>query len=97
MSSSIHRAQQPPAFHLIFQQTFIDTKTRKLRRINHMNKLWHEMHLMPRAASMEERLAWHLEHAKNCGCRPLPGGIRALIEDMRLKQEALASRRFGSS
>jgi len=30
---------------------------------------------MPAKAKMEERLRWHLEHARNCGCRPIPDGV----------------------
>lgn len=55
-----------------------------------MNQLWHETHPMPRAATMEQRLAWHVQHEENCGCRPIPDGIRALINDEALKQQKAA-------
>lgn len=45
-----------------------------------MNRIWHDAHQMPRAATLEQRITWHVEHAKNCGCRPIPAGVMALIE-----------------
>jgi hypothetical protein len=33
---------------------------------------WHKQHRMPKNAAMEERIEWHLEHKKNCGCRDIP-------------------------
>jgi hypothetical protein len=41
-----------------------------------INREWHEAHPMPERASLDERIAWHLEHAENCGCREMPKGIR---------------------
>jgi hypothetical protein len=35
-----------------------------------INKAWHEQHKMPKNASFEQRVQWHLEHLKNCQCRP---------------------------
>jgi uncharacterized protein YdhG (YjbR/CyaY superfamily) len=31
-------------------------------------------------ASLEERIAWHLEHEKRCGCRPIPPALRKQME-----------------
>ncbi len=36
------------------------------------NKEWHLAHKMPRNPSEDERLTWHLEHAKSCACREIP-------------------------
>lgn len=36
------------------------------------NKDWHLVHVMPKNASLEQRIAWHLEHQENCGCRAIP-------------------------
>lgn len=43
-----------------------------------LNAEWHERHPMPRSPSTEQRLAWHVAHLKNCGCRPMPASLRAL-------------------
>ncbi len=37
-----------------------------------MNEKWHKSNKMPKNPSKEERIEWHLEHAKNCSCRPIP-------------------------
>jgi hypothetical protein len=40
-------------------------------KINFMsiNKEWHLAHPMPPHATIEQRIHWHIEHLKNCGCR----------------------------
>jgi hypothetical protein len=41
-----------------------------------LNAAWHKAHRMPKNPTREVRLAWHLEHARMCGCRPIPGSLR---------------------
>jgi hypothetical protein len=46
-----------------------------------INREWHETHRMPKNASLEQRIAWHIEHAVECGCREMPESVtRALAE-----------------
>jgi nitrilase len=45
-----------------------------------MNKTWHDQHVLGRGASMDERVQWHLAHAKACGCRPIPKTVQAAID-----------------
>jgi hypothetical protein len=45
-----------------------------------VNKEWHSKHLMPKNPTFEQRVEWHLDHQKNCGCRPI---ARKLAEEMR--------------
>ena len=45
-----------------------------------MNKRWHQKHLMPKGATVAQRIAWHVEHQKVCGCRPIPASLRAQME-----------------
>jgi len=40
-----------------------------------INRDWHRLNKLARNATLEQRIAWHLEHAANCGCRPMPKGI----------------------
>ena len=40
-----------------------------------LNREWHLAHKMPPKATLDQRLEWHLEHAKNCQCRPIEGKI----------------------
>lgn len=44
------------------------------------NKTWHEKNRMPRNATFEERVHWHLEHQKQCSCRPIPEKLRSEME-----------------
>ncbi len=41
-----------------------------------MNEEWHRAHPMPEHPSLDQRVAWHKEHAEACGCREIPPGIR---------------------
>src|SRR5262245_2725573 len=45
-----------------------------------MNAAWHERNVMPRGATQTQRIRWHVEHAKACACRPIPRGLRPLVE-----------------
>ncbi len=45
-----------------------------------LNAEWHKKHRMPDRATMEQRIAWHLDHVKNCGCRPIPFKIAEEIK-----------------
>jgi hypothetical protein len=46
-----------------------------------INAAWHKAHRMPRNATAAERLCWHLEHEKECGCRPMPARLAAMREE----------------
>ncbi len=48
-----------------------------------INKEWHEAHRMPKTATIEERMKWHLKHAKECSCRPIPP---KLLEEMQRRK-----------
>jgi uncharacterized protein YdhG (YjbR/CyaY superfamily) len=45
-----------------------------------MNATWHKQHVLPKGASLEQRIAWHREHEKRCACRPIPP---TLLDQMR--------------
>ena len=45
-----------------------------------MNKDWHAKNKMPKNPSMSEKITWHLAHAQNCACRPIPESIQAEIK-----------------
>ena len=46
-----------------------------------INAEWHELHPMPKKPTLDQRVAWHLEHQKHCECRrDLPASIRAELE-----------------
>ncbi len=48
-----------------------------------LNKAWHEANKMPVKPTFEQRVRWHLEHQKNCQCRPIP---TKLLEEMKTKK-----------
>ncbi len=45
-----------------------------------MNKEWHQANVLDRNASPDQRVAWHLEHQKQCGCRPIPASVQRLLQ-----------------
>lgn len=45
-----------------------------------LNAEWHRKNPMPPKATLDERVAWHTEHAKHCACREIPDKIRAEVE-----------------
>jgi hypothetical protein len=55
-----------------------------------INAAWHKRHPMPKNPTVEQRIAWHLEHQKQCACRPIPF---KLLERVRARGTAPMSRR----
>ena len=46
-----------------------------------LNKDWHLVHKMPKNATVDQRIAWHLEHLKNCQCRTdIPAKLKVEME-----------------
>ena len=45
-----------------------------------LNKEWHLAHPMPKKAALDQRIAWHLEHAKNCSCRGIPAKLQEEVK-----------------
>ncbi|MFA4930221.1 MAG: hypothetical protein WC558_17025 [Patulibacter sp.] len=44
-----------------------------------MNAEWHRSHPMPESPTPDQRVAWHREHMKACGCRKPPAAIAAVL------------------
>lgn len=55
-----------------------------------VNREWHAIHKMPKHPSFEERMHWHLQHAANCGCRPIP---KKLLDEMEARGFPLVNER----
>jgi len=49
-----------------------------------INGDWHMAHPMPKNPSMDERIAWHIEHLKNCACRELTPLLKAEFKKRRI-------------
>ena len=45
-----------------------------------LNAAWHKAHPMSARATLDERVAWHVDHAKACGCRPMPATVSAELK-----------------
>jgi hypothetical protein len=45
-----------------------------------VNRGWHDTHRMPRNANLEQRIAWHIEHAAQCGCWEMSDSVKKAME-----------------
>lgn len=46
-----------------------------------INAAWHKANRMPKNATLDQRVDWHLAHVKACGCRnDLPATILQELE-----------------
>lgn len=43
-----------------------------------VNRKWHDENKMPKNATTKQRIKWHLAHAKECACRPMPKKLQKL-------------------
>jgi hypothetical protein len=50
-----------------------------------INKVWHLAHPMPKSPSLQQRIEWHLEHAKYCGCRQIPDKLKTEMKKLHIK------------
>lgn len=50
-----------------------------------LNREWHSAHPMPKNPTLEQRMTWHLEHKKNCGCRDIPEKLKEAIKRKGIK------------
>jgi len=51
-----------------------------------INAAWHKKHPMPKNATIEQRITWHLDHLKHCGCRnDIPAKLK-----LEMKKRAIA-------
>jgi hypothetical protein len=41
------------------------------------NATWHRGHKMPPNPTLDQRVRWHLAHARACACREIPATVRA--------------------
>ena len=60
-----------------------------------LNKPWHLAHVMPKNATLEQRVEWHRAHAQACDCREMPPSIAAEIKKRDLKPQSHAREKSG--
>ncbi len=51
-----------------------------------MNAAWHASNPMPDNAPFDERVRWHGEHTRECGCRKPPPDIAARLAEQEDEQ-----------
>jgi hypothetical protein len=54
-------------------------------KIKKLNKEWHLSHPMPENPTFEQRVKWHLEHHKQCGCRKISGKLAKQMKEKGIK------------
>ncbi len=54
-----------------------------------INAAWHSANPMPTNPTLDQRIAWHVAHAKACGCREIAGKLRADMERRGIDVAAL--------
>jgi hypothetical protein len=57
-----------------------------------INAAWHRAHPMPKNPTLDQRIEWHLAHARNCGCRAITGKLRQEMERRGIDVDALMQR-----
>jgi hypothetical protein len=50
-----------------------------------LNKEWHLANRMPAKATVEQRIAWHVEHKKHCNCRDMPKKLKMEMMKRKIK------------
>jgi hypothetical protein len=48
-----------------------------------INKEWHSANKMPKNPTLDEKVNWHMMHARNCQCRKLEGKI---LEEIKKRE-----------
>jgi hypothetical protein len=51
-----------------------------------INKVWHLKNKMTKNPKPEERIKWHLAHAKHCLCRPMSEKLKEEIKNFKQKK-----------
>jgi hypothetical protein len=57
---------------------------------SHINGSWHQKHPMPKKPTLEQRVDWHLAHAKACGCRDIPKTVIAELQRRGQRESGVA-------
>jgi hypothetical protein len=53
-----------------------------------MNERWHAENKLHPNAPLSARAQWHLEHRRECGCRPIPEKLFAQMRELGMVEEA---------
>lgn len=50
-----------------------------------INAAWHRAHRMPKNPTLDQRVEWHVAHARACGCRPIDDTMLAELRRRGIK------------
>jgi len=50
-----------------------------------LNAAWHKANRMPARATLEQRVAWHVEHYRHCACREIPPKLAEQMKQLGVK------------
>jgi hypothetical protein len=53
-----------------------------------VNGLWHHKHPLSSRPSFDERVRWHLFHARACGCRTVPKHVAITLRERGIELPA---------
>lgn len=45
-----------------------------------IDEAWHAKNKMPKNPTIQQRVAWHIDHSKHCKCQEIPPKIKVLID-----------------
>lgn len=55
-----------------------------------LNAAWHSKNPMPRNATLDQRIEWHIANARACGCREIPASV---LKELRRRGAPVPKRR----
>ena len=50
-----------------------------------INKSWHKKNPIPKNLTLEQRIQWHVNHERECNCRPIPDNIKIKLLERKPK------------
>ncbi len=50
-----------------------------------INKEWHKKNKIPSGPNLKEKVQWHVDHIRECGCRPVPKKIKDILKERKPK------------
>ena len=50
-----------------------------------INKEWHGKNPMPKKTTVNQKIQWHVDHARECGCCPIPDSIQTKMLERKPK------------
>ncbi len=50
-----------------------------------INKVWHSKNKISPKATLGQKIQWHADHARECGCRPIPNSILQKMKERKPK------------